>query len=224
MLVGILYIVGTAAGVLSLIFTGSLRADDYLTAIAANPTRVKVGVLFVLTMGLALTFIPVLLHPIFKRHNERLSMSYIIFRSGLESVSYILSSVVMLLLVSLSALYVKNGSGDTAMFDVLGGLLHGADGWINNMRVLVFGISALIINAIFYQTRLIPRWISAWGFIAAALHIANGFLDMFGLLDTMSLVGSLLDVPTGLQELVMAVWLIVKGFAQEPLSRLLENE
>jgi len=130
----------------------------------------------------------------------------------------------MLLLVTLGTLYVAAGSADTATFDVIGGVLNGADGWINNIRVLVFGISALIINAIFYQTRLIPRWISAWGFIAAVLHIANGFLDMFGILDTMSLAGSLLDIPTGVQELVMAVWLIAKGFAQEPLTRLLENE
>ncbi len=59
---------------------------------------------------------------------------------------------------------------------------------------------------LFYQSELIPRWLSGWGFIGATLVLAVGVLGMFGL------VLEILWAPLGVQEMVLAVWLIVKGF------------
>jgi len=218
--VGILYIIGTVCGILSVIFTGSLRADDYLTTVAANQGTIIMGTLFVLGMGLALTFIPPLLHPVFKKHHQVLSIAYIVFRSALESITYILSVIGMLLLVTLSRTYVHMGTPDVLPFQIAGDLLNGADGWINGMRIIVFGISALILNTILYRTGLVPRWIAVWGLAGAVLHLANGLLAMFGVYQTLSTVATLLDLPIGLQEMVMAVWLIVKGFNPKALEQL----
>jgi hypothetical protein len=51
--VGVLYIIGTVAGVLSVVTAGSplLGADDYLTKIADNESQMYFGVLCVLIMG-----------------------------------------------------------------------------------------------------------------------------------------------------------------------------
>jgi hypothetical protein len=51
------------------------------------------------------------------------------------------------------------------------------------------------------------RWLSAWGLVAAALGIVPPLGGMFGL----SSLGVLV-APLFLQEMVMAVWLIAKGF------------
>ena len=88
--VGILYIVGTVAGILSVVSTGPVRnAQDYIISVPANETRLVVGALFVLTMGLALAMVPVMMFPILRRHNEALALGYVVFRGGLEAVGYL---------------------------------------------------------------------------------------------------------------------------------------
>jgi hypothetical protein len=71
-----------------------------------------------------------------------------------------------------------------------------------------------------YQSKLIPRWISGWGLIAAILWLATTFLDLFGIISAWSTVQVVLALPIGLQEMVMAVWLIVKGFNQSAIASL----
>ncbi|HOU13148.1 MAG TPA: DUF4386 domain-containing protein [Anaerolineae bacterium] len=74
-----------------------------------------------------------------------------------------------------------------------------------------------------YQTRLIPRWLSAWGLIGAGLYFTAKIVSMFGPLHTAPLIGSgigQLMIPTAIQEMVFAVWLIVKGFNQDAVKKL----
>jgi hypothetical protein len=78
--------------------------------------------------------------------------------------------------------------------------------------IIVFSLGALILYYLFYQSKLIPRWISGWGFFAIILHLATGFLIMFRLISPMSTITIVMNLPILFQEMVMAVWLIVKGF------------
>ena len=66
--------------------------------------------------------------------------------------------------------------------------------------------------AVLYRSRLVPRWISVWGLAALVPYLAAEFLAVFALLDPMSSTASLLYIPLAVQEMVLAVWLIVKGF------------
>jgi len=45
-------------------------------------------------------------------------------------------------------------------------------------------------------------------------------LDLFGIISAWSTVQVVLALPIGLQEMVMAVWLIVKGFNQSAIASL----
>jgi 4-amino-4-deoxy-L-arabinose transferase-like glycosyltransferase len=65
---------------------------------------------------------------------------------------------------------------------------------------------------IFYRSKLIPRWLSGWGLIAIIMNLASALLVLFGLIDHFSTTQVILSVPIGLQEMVLAVWLIAKGF------------
>jgi hypothetical protein len=88
-----------------------------------------------------------------------------------------------------------------------------ADHWLAILLSIVFGLGALMIYIIFYQSKLIPRWLSAWGLVGAVLYIAAPLLGMFGF--ELEYLMFLL----ALQEMVMAVWLIVKGFNSHALGR-----
>jgi len=91
---------------------------------------------------------------------------------------------------------------------------------INNILIIVFSLVALMLYYLLYQSKLIPRWISGWGFIAVLLHLATGFLIMFHLMVPFSTINMVVNLPIGLQEMVMAVWLIVKGFNPSAVASL----
>lgn len=87
-IVGVLFIIGTAAGILSLITAGSIvHAPDYLIKLSENKNRVILGVLLDLTMGISLAMVPVILFPIFRKHNEALALGAVIFRGALEALT-----------------------------------------------------------------------------------------------------------------------------------------
>ena len=214
-IVGILYIIGTVAGVLSVFFTNSIIEDsNFLIQISANENRVIIGALFVLLMGLALAMVPVMLFPILKKPHEALALGYVVFRGALETVVYIALVICWLFLVVLSQEYAVAGAPAEPYFQTLGALLRDGHASVNTILIIVFSLGALMLYSMLYQTRLIPRWISVWGFIAILLHIATAFLLMFHLVGSaFSPVMLLLNFPIFLQEMVMAVWLIVEGFS-----------
>jgi len=217
-IVGVLYIIGTVTGVLSLVFAGPILDDpDYLMKVSANENQIIIGALFVLTMGLALAMIPAVMFPVLKKHHEGLAVGYVVFRGALETVSYIAMAVSWLLLITLSQEYVKAGAPDVSYYQNLGALaLRGHDS-IRSILEIVFPLGALMFYYVLYQSKLIPRWISGWGLIAAILWLAVGLLGMFRLITPMSTIQVVLSLPIGLQEMVMAVWLIVKGFNLSPI-------
>jgi hypothetical protein len=206
-IVGVLWIIGTVAGILSVVTAVSVIDDaDYLTEASANENRVIVGALCVLTMGFALAMVPVVMFPISRKFNETLALGYVVFRGALEAVVYMAQVVVLLLLLSASQEYVKAAATDASHFQAFGTLLLQADDWLASMLSMVFSLGALMIYYVFYQSRLIPRWLSGWGFIGAVLYLAVALLSMFGS------ELEILTLPLAVQEMVMALWLIVKGF------------
>jgi hypothetical protein len=76
----------------------------------------------------------------------------------------------------------------------------------------VFSLGALMLYYVFWRSKLIPRWISGWGFVAIILHLATNLLIIFSVISSASTVTTVMNLPIGVQEMVMAVWLIVKGF------------
>ncbi len=205
--VGILFIIGTIAGILSVVVTGPiLEGPDYLTEVAANETQLIMGTLFILIMGFSLAMLPVMLFPIFKKENEALALGAVVFRGALEAVAYIAIVISWLLLLTLSQEYVKAGTPDTSYFQTLGFVILESGVWIGYLVSIVFSLGALMIYYLFYKTNLIPRWLSVWGFVGAIIYIAEPVLAMFGS------EFEILFAPLALQEMVLAIWLIVKGF------------
>ncbi len=177
MAVGVLYIIGTVTGVLSVVLTTSiLNAPDYLVQIAANGNQITTGALLVLAMGLALALVPVVIYPILKKHHEVLALGYVAFRGALEAVSYMGMAISWLLLVTVSREYVAAGAADAPYFQTLGVLVSGGHDAIRSILEIVFPLGALMFYTVLYRSKLIPRWISDWGLVAAILWLAVGLL------------------------------------------------
>lgn len=216
--VGIFFIIGTVSGVLSEVNLGPFLGDqDYLANIAANENKIILGALFILTMGFTLTMVPVLLYPIFKKYNHALALAAVVFRGALEAVVYMALAALWLMLLTLSQEFSLAGSSETGMFQHLGVLFTKTETWLAHIVSIVFSLGALMIYWIFYRTRLIPRWLSAWGLIGGLLYLVAPMVGLFG----MDL--GFLMLPLAVQEMVMALWLIIKGFDPTAIASLSEK-
>ncbi len=226
-IVGVLFIIGTIAGILSGVFTGPvLGGPDYLTKIAENESQIALGSLLVLIMGFPLAMISVMMFPIFKKQNERLALGAVIFRGVLEAVAYIVIASSWLLLIPLSREFVQAGTPELSYFQTLGTLLTQSVYWTEHILALVFTLGALMLYWLFFTTKLIPRWLSLWGIVGAILYFASPVINMF---DPQHLALSIgvrwgnLMGPLAIQEMVFAVWMIVKGFNPAAVASLSEK-
>ena len=212
-IVGTLFIIATAAPIASFPFLQHLHAPAYLSAISANATQVTTGALLELTMALAIVGIAIMLHPVLKRFSETLALGYVAARL-VEGVIFVVVGVVALLsLLTVGREFAEAGSPDISFFRTVGATLVAAHDWAYALGGrIVFSLSALILNYALFQSRLIPRFISGWGLIGSLLLLAGGLLDMFGVFSRSSTLQVVSFLPIALQEMVFAVWLIVKGF------------
>ena len=217
---GILYIIGTVAGIMSFVCTGAIRsAKDPLSAIAGHEYQIVLGALCVLLMGLALVMVPVVLFPVLKKQNEVLALGYVVMRSVLEGVMYLATTIGWLFLPFVSKAYLTAGPAWSFDYKGLGNLLLESSE-ISHVGTIVFCIGACMFYSLLYRSRLVPRILSVWGLLAVVPYIAASILAMFEVIAPQSTAAVLMDMPLALQEMVLAVWLIVKGFDAKAVTAL----
>ncbi len=215
---GALLIIATVASILSLPFLEPINASNYLVSVSANGNQVTIGALLAFIAAAASASIAISLYPILRKYNEGLALGAVGFRL-IEGVFYIVGVMCLLLLLTLSQEFVKAGAPDTSYFQTLGVLLLAGYHWVGNVgSLLAFCLGALMYYYIFYQTRLVPRWLSGWGLVGATLCMVAGMLVMFRLIGPMSTFQVVLALPIAVQEMVLAVWLIVKGFNSSAIA------
>lgn len=215
---GVLFIIATVASILSLPFLEPINATNYLVSVSENGNQVTIGALLAFIAAAASASIAISLYPILRKCNEGLALGAVGFRL-IEGVFYIVGVMGLLLLLTLSQEFVKAGAPDSSYFQTLGALLLAGYHWVGNVgSLLAFSLGALMYYHIFYQTKLVPRWLSAWGLVGATLCMVAGILVMFSIIGPLSTSQVVLALPIAVQEMVLAVWLIVKGFNSSAIA------
>ena len=70
-----------------------------------------------------------------------------------------------------------------------------------------------MLYSVLYKSKLVPRFISVWGFIAAIALLTGSVLANIDMLTGISgLVELIFATPIAVAEMMLAIWLIVKGF------------
>jgi hypothetical protein len=210
-IVGMLFLTAMVA---SLLGGGLLEAPfstpEYLRAIAEQKTQVIIGVLLELINGIAVVGIGVLMFHILQPHNARIALGYLSVRI-IEAVFCSMIVISPLALITLSEKYVNAGASDAAYFQMVGMLALAERASVADLLIPVFfGIGALLLYTALYQSRLLPRWLAVWGFIGAILILT---LNLVSLQFKVNLsIGLMFALPMILNEIVLGIWLIVKGF------------
>ena len=217
-IVGVLFITATVPFSLSVIILQPvLGASDFLAQVSLEQGRVSVGILLELVNHIAIVSIAVLLYPVLKPFSERLALGYVVARS-IEAVLFAIATMHLLTLIVLSHEFVVAGPPAAAHFHTLGNVLQAGHDWDKTpLAFTAFSLGALILNYMLFRTKLVPRWISVWGLLAATSILAARLMLLFGL-ELSSNTVAILDGPIFLQEMVFAVWLILKGFDRSVLA------
>ena len=210
-IVGLLFIIATVTAILTIVFLGStLQTPLNYNTVTENEINVIISIIFWLILSVSVIGIGFMMYPILKKHNEGLALGYVSFRL-VEGICIIISSISLLSIITVSKEFV-NGTIDTSHYQSVVTLLLTLQDWSFLIGTLIFlGLGGLILYYSLYEQKLVPRILSIWGLIGAALVVLYG---LFGLFDfaTDSIALNLLAAPIAIQEMVFAVWLIIKGF------------
>jgi hypothetical protein len=212
---GALYILGTVAGVLSVVVVGGFPDEDFLTRIAADPSRLTLSAFLILIMGFSLAAMTLFLYPLFRKDSEPLAMGMVLFRGAFEGTWYILSA---LSYVALGALGMEIAAAgvDSAALQAIGDVTLQVSEKLGDIGTFAFIIGAACLYTSFYRTRLIPRWLSVWGLIGTVPYVVYYLLHFFDIdPGLMPLV-----LPLAVQEMVMGLWLIIAGFNKDAVKKL----
>lgn len=208
--VGSLFITATAAGVLSAVFLGSRDTAYSPQFITDNANKLSAGGFMVLVMAGAIALIPPTLFPVLKQHGEAPALGYLVARV-FEVVLLLPAALSPLMLVALGT-----SKSDAAHLDTVQALARTYDTWGQPGSSTFFCLSVLLLNYLLYRSRLVPRWISGWALVAVVPYLAGSGLVMFGGLEPFSAVHTITFAPLALNEMVLAVWLLTKGFRAPP--------
>ncbi|MCK0126349.1 DUF4386 domain-containing protein [Gelidibacter sp. F2691] len=210
-IVGVLFIIATSFLFLGeLFYKQFLDAPNVLALAAQNKPVIVLGLTIELICILAMPLIGAFIYPVLSRVSVGLALTYFFFRS-LEGI--ILTNVALTNKFALLSLSEAQLAGaDPALAEAAVMLIRAQNLWGDTAGMLyniLFAFGALCLYGTLFYARLIPRWISLWGLIAIAIQLG---IVGFAMLMPLPPWALLLIVPIAVQEMVMALWFIFRGF------------
>ena len=214
-IIGVLFIAATTFYMIGQFIHGPITASsDYLEHVYPDQQTVIAGVLIELIGILAIPLIAVYFYPVLRKYSQVMSLGYLVFRS-LEALLLLVVSIYSLSLIHISKGFLGLTGANAMSYLEIGASVQAVSYWTFLLSVgIVFPLTALMLNAVLYQSRLVPRFISVWGLLAAMLLLMGTVVDVFGLLSgiSRSALEVILTIPIAANEIVLALWLIIKGF------------
>ena len=213
---GVVFITATVASLLgTAIEQPVLSGTDYLTRVAGNANLVAAGGLLEFIAAGTSVGIALALYPVLRKWRAGLALGSVVFRT-IEAVMYTVGAVSLLSLVPVGQQVTQAASADRAALQAMGDAVLGVRQEAILAGVFAFCVGALMYSYVFYQSRLIPRWLAGWGIVAELLLLVACVSALFSRSAVMTY--TLLILPIALQEMVLAVWLIARGFSSSALQ------
>jgi len=214
---GVIFIIATVASLVAATLVPVLTGADYLTRFSAHTNQVAAGALLYLIGYFACAGIAVVMYPVLKKWNAGLALGSVVFRT-IETAFYMVGVVSLLSLLTLGQQFTTAGAADRTSFQAIGNSLVRVRDHAGLLAVFAFCLGAFMYYYLFFQSRLIPRWLSGFGIVAIILMMAACVLALFSGNRITSYIP--LAFPIFLQEMVLAVWLIAKGFNPSAVASL----
>jgi uncharacterized protein DUF4386 len=220
--VGVLWIMATVFPASSILPWSALDGGDGILANAATHKNQLIAwallnlVGAVAAAGVAFMFYPILNRVADTSVKKGLALWYVGTRIT-EGGTYLVAVLATWAFLPLSREFAAAGAPDASHFQTSGIVLQSTSDLALTLAQSVFAIGAVMLYYLLFQSRLVPRWLSLWGLVTAPLFLIAS-LSLLWTGDPNSTLANVLFVPLALQEMVLAVWLIVKGFDAAALA------
>lgn len=210
---GCFFITATVTAIIGLkLYDPLLQSTDYLKQGLLHSHRITLGAVFELLVIVANCGTAIMLFPYLKAYNERLAFGYYTFRL-LECISIFVGLVSVLSLVTLSQSYGVDANPVASVYNTVGTIAKAFHDWTFLLGPKFFlGINTFIYSYVFFKTKLVPRRLSMLGIVGALLVFINSLFSMFGSITLFSPVDIITVLPIASYEMILAGWLIRKGF------------
>jgi hypothetical protein len=209
-LLGVFFLIAlVASGTGALFIDPLIGSSDYLNEISAHKNQAIVGLLIEFICGIAVVGIAVTAFRVLIKYNVTVARWY----QGIRIFEATITAVFVMagfLLITLSQEYVRAGAPDAPYFRTMGSLLMEARFWGYRIYIITVSFAVPGFYYALHKAKLLPRFITVWGLIGTFILLTGCLFHMFGYAIREEMYGSVL----GLNELVLAIWLIAKGFNQ----------
>jgi Domain of unknown function (DUF4386) len=220
---GVLFIITIIASIPAqyILYAPVLDNADYIISAGAD-SLVQWGAFLEVITALACIGTAVVLFPIVKRQNESVALGYVAVRV-LEAAIIFAGIVSLISVVALRQGFA--GAADTAPAPLLAvgkSLVAVHDSTFLLGPGILAGLgNGILLGYLMYSSGLVPQRIALLALIGGPLVSASGIAMLLGLYEPVSLWAVIATIPEFIWELLLSIWLIVKGF--NPSAKILSE-
>jgi Domain of unknown function (DUF4386) len=184
-------------------------APGFLVNAAPHSRQIGLAaVLGLVTEGIWLGIAVTVFTSVYQR-TQRLALWLVALAAVILAVAVVENSAVMSM-VSLSEAYTKASAVEREQLQAVRVIVASARNWAHFMARITDGAAIFVFYAVLYRCVLIPRALAGFGLIAAVLMVTAVGMPLFG----HDVVFPML-APVAVSQLLLALWLIAKGFRSQ---------
>jgi Domain of unknown function (DUF4386) len=208
--VGILLLLQLAAGLMIpfiLLLPLSGGYPDFLTAAAESSFQIRAAV-FIFFIGSALTVtLGITTLPVFSRYSKVTALWFLVV-CVVSCIMDVVHNAAVMSMLSISEQFTRGGAGNAELYQVVGAAMASTRRWVHFTQLVAIGSWIFVLHSSLLRFALIPRPLAVLGVIAIVLQFIGVTLMMFLGYSTIGVMA----MPMLPIQIVIALWLMVKGF------------
>ncbi|MCV2393662.1 DUF4386 domain-containing protein [Actinotalea sp. M2MS4P-6] len=210
---GVLFVLATTTALAASAVEPEVSGTAALAALPGSSPAFLLATLLHLAAAGTSVGIAIALYPVIRAAHATLAIGSVVFRT-IEAVFYAVGAVSLVAVLPLSRELAAAPTDQQATISAIAETMVGQRDHAVMVGVIAFCTGALLYYLAFYRSTLLPRWLSAWGALGALSMLTACALALVADRPVTGYV--VLALPIAVQEMVLAGWLLVRGFAEEP--------
>lgn len=171
--------------------------------IAQSPWLMRMGIFLDMLTALGVIFLGVVLYLTLRRQHETIALTAMAFYV-LEGTLLAASKLNAFSLLRLSQAY---GTGQSPNLLLMGQIAYEAMEFVGGtLHMLAFCLGGMLFYFLFYNSGIVPHWLSLWGLITTLPMLVGTITQIFG-----SSIPFGFYVPYVPFELAIGLWILIKG-------------
>ncbi|WP_421753647.1 DUF4386 domain-containing protein [Croceimicrobium sp.] len=197
----------------------AIDSPNYLLEARENFDQSIFAALNQFLLALVYLAIALVLYPLLASFNKALTISFLSLRI-VATTLMIMGTLQLLSILSLSQNLAQTNPMELETLSILGTILKTNRDNLNHVfMVMVLATSNLLLYYLLHVSKCIPIWLSISGFLASVLSILASILLLFQVYDVISSAYLILNAPTALVELTLAIGLLFAIFSKSAIAK-----